>query len=269
MSPSASAPYFASVSPPKIINRSLSYKSEMDRLYDRAKWAITEEAMSKGADAILGFRIDFDEISGKGKSMFMISVSGTAVKLKDYQEDSNLSRYEIYQRLYNLHKFKECGIITEEQYNTEKDNITYAYEENIKSELEQITNKAPWMEIKGLCDLEMVIKEMLGCGIFVLPTYTEGFPNVIIESMACGCAIVTTAVGAIPEILAEDDGKPYGIIIEPQNVDQLTVAIQKMLTDTIFMQECKVNVQKRVKDRYNIDSIWQQITTIWDSCTKL
>lgn len=141
--------------------------------------------------------------------------------------------------------------------------------ENIKSELEQITNKAPWMEIKGLCDLEMVIKEMLGCGIFVLPTYTEGFPNVIIESMACGCAIVTTAVGAIPEILAEDDGKPYGIIIEPQNVDQLTVAIQKMLTDTIFMQECKVNVQKRVKDRYNIDSIWQQITTIWDSCTKL
>lgn len=119
-----------------------SYKSEMDRLYERAKWAITEEAKRKGANAILGFRIDFDEISGKGKSMFMISVSGTAVKLTDNQEDAKQAkvgyRYEIYQRLYNLHKFKECGIITEEQYDTEKNSILYAYEEDIKSELEEV-----------------------------------------------------------------------------------------------------------------------------------
>lgn len=119
-----------------------SYKSEMDRLYEKAKHAIEAEALHKGANAILGYRVDFDEISGKGKSMFMISVSGTAVRLVEKQVDVKQAkigyRYDFYQRLYNLHKFKESGIITEEQYNTEKDSILFAYEEEIKSELEKV-----------------------------------------------------------------------------------------------------------------------------------
>ena len=112
-----------------------TYKSEMDRLYERAKCAIEKEAINKGANAILGYKIDFDEISGNGKSMFMISVSGTAVKLvKRTIQD----RYEIYKKLYDLYLFKECGIISDEQYKTEKNNILYLHEENIKSEIEKI-----------------------------------------------------------------------------------------------------------------------------------
>ena len=53
----------------------------MDTLYERAYDAISQKARTVGADAILGFKMDFDEISGQGKQMFMISVSGTAVKL--------------------------------------------------------------------------------------------------------------------------------------------------------------------------------------------
>lgn len=150
-----------------------------------------------------------------------------------------------------------------------KVNIVGPIHDDIKAELEHITNKASWLEIKGQCDLETVIKEMLGCGIFVLPTYTEGFPNVIIESMACGCAIITTTVGAIPEILEAEEGKAFGIMIEPRNTEQLIDAIQKMISDSIFMKNCQTNVRNRVKERYNIDSIWQQITMIWSNCAKL
>lgn len=133
--------FFASVSD-VLGGMSGSYGSEMDRLYERAKWVIAAEAKEKHANAILGYRVDFDEISGKVKSMFMISVTGTAVRLvKKEKEDKQAKigyRYEIYERLYNLYKFKECGVITEEQYNTEKDAILYAYEEDIKSELEKV-----------------------------------------------------------------------------------------------------------------------------------
>ena len=113
------------------------YKMEMDRLYERAKSVIEAEAINRGANAILGYKIDFDEISGQGKSMFMISVSGTAVKISEQQAKIGY-RYEIYERLYNLHKFKECGIITEEQYGTEKDSILYAYDADIQAELENV-----------------------------------------------------------------------------------------------------------------------------------
>ena len=55
------------------------YKSQLELLYDRAIKDLTQKAMVLGANAILGTRLDFDEISGKGKSMFMVSISGTAV----------------------------------------------------------------------------------------------------------------------------------------------------------------------------------------------
>lgn len=59
-----------------------TYREQMDTLYEKAYDSLSQKARTLGADAILGFKIDFDEISGKGKQMFMISVSGTAVKLK-------------------------------------------------------------------------------------------------------------------------------------------------------------------------------------------
>lgn len=43
-----------------------------------------------GANAIVGFKVDFDEISGKDKSMFMVSVSGTAciIEINNSKESS-------------------------------------------------------------------------------------------------------------------------------------------------------------------------------------
>lgn len=58
-----------------------TYRKQMDTLYQRAYDALSLKASSMGANCVLGFKIDFDELSGKGTQMFMISVSGTAVKI--------------------------------------------------------------------------------------------------------------------------------------------------------------------------------------------
>ena len=60
------------------------YKGKLERMRELAISEIKEKARNLGANAIIGMKIDFDEISGKGKSMFMISLSGTAVKV-NYQ----------------------------------------------------------------------------------------------------------------------------------------------------------------------------------------
>ena len=139
----------------------------------------------------------------------------------------------------------------------------------ISSEMQQklvevAGENSDWLEIKGQLSHAQTIYEMKSCDIFVLPTYTEGFPNVIIESMACGCPIVASAVGAIPEMLEAEDDKHYGQLIQPKNSEQIRVAIERYLNDQKFKVECANNAQSRVKERYNIQSVGLELVNIWE-----
>lgn len=135
---------------------------------------------------------------------------------------------------------------------------------DVKSNLEALAGNAEWLHIAGEYTYEKTIEEMLSCDVFVLPTYTEGFPNVILESMACGCVIVTTPVGAIPEMLEEESGKKYGILVAPQDAIELKAGIERVLSNKQLKEECRTNVQQRVNERYNIDIIWNNMVSIWN-----
>lgn len=62
-----------------------TYKNKLELIYNEAIKELKGKASLLGANAIVGFNIDFDEISGGNKSMFMVSVSGTAC-IVNYQE---------------------------------------------------------------------------------------------------------------------------------------------------------------------------------------
>ena len=53
------------------------------------------------------------------------------------------------------------------------------------------------------------------CSVFILPSYNEGLPMVIIEAMACEIPIISTPVGGIPEVIVEGE---TGYIVEPGDV---------------------------------------------------
>lgn len=74
--------------------RSGSYRRQLESLYDEALDEVSEKATALGANCILGLKIDMDNISGKGMSMFMITATGTAAKVEfngGKQEDISTS----------------------------------------------------------------------------------------------------------------------------------------------------------------------------------
>jgi glycosyltransferase involved in cell wall biosynthesis len=63
--------------------------------------------------------------------------------------------------------------------------------------------------------------------VLVLPSLTEGSPNVLLEAMAAGVPVVATDVGGIPEIVRHRES---ALLVSPQRPDLLAQAIEEMLS---------------------------------------
>jgi len=62
--------------------RSGAYQEVMRSMQDDVIAEIKEEASKRGANAIVGFSLDYDNIGSKSKSLLMASAKGTAVVIE-------------------------------------------------------------------------------------------------------------------------------------------------------------------------------------------
>lgn len=65
-------------------------------------------------------------------------------------------------------------------------------------------------------------------GIFVLPSFSEGFPQVLNEALSAGLAVVASAVGGIPDVLAD---RTTAMLVPPGNPAALATAIAAVVSD--------------------------------------
>jgi len=70
---------------------------------------------------------------------------------------------------------------------------------------------------------------MNAADIFVLPSLSEGRPNVVAEAMACGLPVIATAVNGTPELI--EDGID-GMLVEPGNSKSIEDAVLRLLGDS-------------------------------------
>ncbi len=67
------------------------YRAQLNSVYDKALLDLRTKAIASNADAIVGLHTDFEEIFGKGKTKFVVSLVGTAVKLDNIPIHNNAS----------------------------------------------------------------------------------------------------------------------------------------------------------------------------------
>jgi glycosyltransferase involved in cell wall biosynthesis len=108
-----------------------------------------------------------------------------------------------------------------------------------------LQDKARWI---GAVDHTDIARYMNAADFFVLPSWNEGLPNVIMEACACKVPVLASNVGGIPEIITDGE---TGYLFEPRNIGELTSKLQTMIADPEAVARVAESAYARVLSTFN------------------
>jgi glycosyltransferase involved in cell wall biosynthesis len=79
-----------------------------------------------------------------------------------------------------------------------------------------------WVPHKSLPDILNQLK------LLVIPSYSEGLPNIMLEAMACGTPVLASAVGAIPDVIIDQKS---GFLLEDNAPDNIARKIHEIVSE--------------------------------------
>jgi glycosyltransferase involved in cell wall biosynthesis len=85
---------------------------------------------------------------------------------------------------------------------------------------------------------------------FVLPSFAEGIPVVLMEAMASGVPCVTTRITGIPELIRSDE---EGLLVAPSDADALAASITRLINDPALCARIATAARRRVDADFHLE----------------
>lgn len=101
--------------------------------------------------------------------------------------------------------------------------------------------------------------------VFVLPSHSEGSPNVLLEAMAANLPIVATAVGGVPEVVENNES---ALLVPANDPQAVAAAIARVLIDPDFARRLTTNSAALVASRYAPEQYVRSLVEIFQEAIK-
>ncbi|MCR8549096.1 glycosyltransferase family 4 protein [Salipiger sp. P9] len=96
--------------------------------------------------------------------------------------------------------------------------------------------------------------------VFVLPSFAEGVPVVLMEAMAAGVPVVTTQIAGIPELVTPWES---GVLVPPGDAEALTAALDQLLSDPGQRRAMGAAGRAMVEAEYSIHSEAARLSSLF------
>jgi len=106
-------------------------------------------------------------------------------------------------------------------------------------------------------DLQALLREV---DIFVLPSFTEGLPNVVLEAYAAGKPVVATAVGGTPEVVQD---LVTGFLTDPQEPQYMAQCLLQLAEDPELRKTMGASGYRRVLDCFTFERQTEQYRELY------
>lgn len=129
-------------------------------------------------------------------------------------------------------------------------------EKKFLNKLIKSLNLEKYIKIYTWIDNSLVLKKISDSDILVMPcrlpkkSTRDGLPNVIIEAMASGTIVIGSRFAGIPDIIKH---KESGLLISPENADEITNAIIEIYFDNTLREYLINNALNKIKTEYSLE----------------
>ena len=95
---------------------------------------------------------------------------------------------------------------------------------------------------------------------FVLPTYREGFPNVLLQAGCMGLPVIATNINGCNEII---ENESTGLLIEPKNTQMLLSAMTRLFRSNNERAIFGLKLKESVLNNYSTETIWNELLALY------
>ena len=127
----------------------------------------------------------------------------------------------------------------------------------------QYANKTDGIEYLGFIDQSDMLEFYNGLQLLVLPTNSEGLPNVALEAMACGTPVLATPVGGLPDII--EDGET-GFLMEDNDPETIRENVKRALSHP-NREQISANARELIEEEYRFESAVKRYERILEELT--
>lgn len=97
---------------------------------------------------------------------------------------------------------------------------------------------------------------LLISNVSILPSYREGFPNVVLEAGAMGLPCIVTNISGCNEIIKDQHN---GVIIPPKDEVKLFEAMKSIVIDKKLVNEMALNSRSVIVNNYERSFVWNSL----------